>query len=144
MSLSDNSGIKTNRPEALINAAIKGDKEKIEKLLADKDIDLNYKDKDHNTALMWAVRLEYDEITEKLIEAGAALEEKDNTGNTALLIAAYHGQISGAEILIKAGADFNAKDNSGQSALDYVQFGGRTTPQQKDEITKMLRDAGAK
>ena len=59
------------------------------------------------------------------------------------MMAALNGNKDVMITLIGHGANVNAKDAGGQSVLNYVQFGGATSAQQKAELTKILRDAGA-
>ena len=96
-------------------------------LLARAGVDLNAKDPNGLTALMYA--LTYGEMTGQdpriavvLVRLGADINAKDPNGATPLM---YATQSANAPVLIfaftKAGADAKAKDNSGKTALDYAK-----------------------
>lgn len=82
-------------------------------------------------------------IVQALIRAGADIDVADSYNMTPLMLAILNGHTDVAFALIKAGANVNAKDKSGQSVLQWVQFGGSTTPAQKAELTKLLKEYGA-
>ncbi len=83
-------------------------------------------------------------VVQELIKAGANIDAADGYNMTPLMLAVLGGHTQVAFALIKAGANVNAKDKSGQSVLQWVQFGGKTTPEQKAELTKFLKEYGAK
>ena len=55
----------------------------VEKLLADDRIEINAKNNNGATALMWASLYGHETISEKLIQAGADLSVTNNKGETA-------------------------------------------------------------
>eukprot|EP00434_Breviolum_minutum_P032768 symbB.v1.2.028979.t1/scaffold2981.1/size65978/4 len=63
----------------------------IVKELINAKADLNLKDKNGDTALMWAAKKGHREIVKELISAKADLNLKDKDGNTALILAAKKG-----------------------------------------------------
>jgi hypothetical protein len=83
-------------------------------------------------------------IVQALLANGAVADPADSYNITPLMFAALNGDTPAVELLIKSGANVNAQDDSGQSILNYVSFGGGTTQAQKDTITKILLDAGAR
>jgi ankyrin repeat protein len=54
------------------------------KVLLEKGADIEAKDEDGQTSLMWASYRGYSEVVELLLENGANIEAKDNRGKTAL------------------------------------------------------------
>lgn len=82
--------------------------------------DVNAKDKNGKTALMYAADAGNDETIKELLKAGANIQAKDNNGKTALMYAASTGNEDAIKALIKAGADLSAVDNKGKTAQIYA------------------------
>ncbi|MFX0200286.1 MAG: ankyrin repeat domain-containing protein, partial [Candidatus Hodarchaeota archaeon] len=78
------------RPSPLMEAASKGDTEKVHALLA-KGADVNAKDNDGLTALMRAALQGHTDTVHALLAKGADVNAKDNDGLTALMRAALQG-----------------------------------------------------
>ena len=122
----------------LLDAAEKGDKKAVEKLLAE-GADVNAKVGIlGDTALIHASANGHMEIAELLIAKGADMNAKDENGWTALMWASSQGYKETAELLIAKGADVNAKDNDGWTPLMSASKQGRT------EIIELLKKHGAK
>ncbi len=85
------------------------------KLLEGGEVDA--KDFEGRTAIMWAARYGYVELVKALIEAGANIDIGDVDGNTPLMRASYNGHVNVVRILINAGVDISTKDNDGNTAL---------------------------
>ncbi len=100
----------------LFQAASKLDWIAIEKLI-NADADLNQKDNDGWTVLIFAAWYNRSKIAQMLITAGAELNQKDNDGRNALIVAAWGNHSEIAQMLITAGAELNQKDNNGKTAL---------------------------
>ena len=112
-----------------------GNFEKV-KLLIEKGADIDAKDNDGVTALMYVSRAGDLEIAKYLLENGADINAKDSKwGYTALIYAAEYVNLEIVQFLIESGADVNIKNNDGKTALDLVET---------EEIKKVLRKAGAK
>jgi ankyrin repeat protein len=80
--------------------------------------DVNAKDDDGDTALMWCAENEHSLKTLSiLIKAGADVNAKDNDGWTPLMFAAKENTPEALNALIAAGADVNAQNNDGKTAL---------------------------
>ena len=92
-----------------IEAAKRGNFLKISKMIK-AGADVNTRDIDGITALMWAARFDKLDIVKALIKAGADVNLKDNMEWTALIGAARNGHTEIVKMLIKAGAKVNPKD----------------------------------
>jgi ankyrin repeat protein len=117
----------------LIDTAKKGDTARV-KALIDKGANINAKDKNGRTALMWASEKGYTEIVKLLREKGAIGTIKIDLY---LIESAQKGDIAGVNALLNKGADVNAKDKDGWTALMEASNNGHT------EIVKALIDKGA-
>lgn len=125
-------GAKYARP--LIKFVQIGDLDKIKECLAN-GIDVNEKDNDGWTALMFASSNGDLEIVKLLLTKGANVNIKDNDGRTALMYASYNGYFEIVKCLINNGADVYAKDNGDTTVLHYART---------DEIKEFLIKASAK
>ena len=73
------------------------------------------------TALMFASKNGYFEISKLLLDHGAQVDTKDNnTGKTALINASEYGRLSVLKLLLDFGAEVDIKDNNGMTALMYA------------------------
>lgn len=118
-------------------AVRRGEEEPIVKLL-ERGIDINTKDENGWSALMYSIYYEHKKITKLLIENKANVNEKNVIGWTPLMLAAWYGDKETVKLLIEAGADVNERDNFGNTALSYA------IERKKDEIINLLRENGAK
>ena len=87
-----------------LNPKDKYDKDKIEIMLIEHDLDVNSINKAGMTSLMYASSFSTPEVVNLLIKKGADVKATDSKGYTALHLAK---SIENAEILIKNGADIN-------------------------------------
>ena len=110
--------------------------EEIKELLK-KGADLEAKDGDGRTALMWAAMSGELDVVKYLIDNGVDLEAKDGDGRTALMWAAMSGELDVVKYLIDNGADLEAKDKDGQTALMKVARYGKL------DVVKYLAQNGA-
>ncbi len=114
--------------------------------------DVDTRDNDGRTSLMWAAIKGHSETVLALLDKGADVNAKDNKGGTALMDAAYSGHKDIVLELLDKGADVNAKDNKGTTALmDAAYYSTRISrfreidaaySDQKD-IFQLLLDKGA-
>ena len=85
--------------------------------------DVNARDEESYTALMYAVTGPAKEVAEALIASGADVNARNDYGMTALMLTQMFSMTSHwspeemTDILVKAGADVNIKDNDGMTAL---------------------------
>jgi ankyrin repeat protein len=125
--------------EDLYKAASEGNLARVKSLIAAK-VNVNAKNKDGLTALMWASNEAYGhvEVVRALLAAKADVNAKNNDGETALMWASANGNIEVVRALLAAKADVNAKNNDGETALTWASANG------KMEVVKLLKRAGAK
>jgi len=109
------------------------------KVLIAEGVKLNIKDNDGNTALMRAVKSGYIDVVKALIEAKAKINLKNNDGNTALILAAGYGHMGIVKALRSAWANSNAKNKYGDTAFKCIGKYANITPEQREELEKMLR-----
>ncbi|WP_128895842.1 ankyrin repeat domain-containing protein [Longirhabdus pacifica] len=142
--------------DTLLNIAVHLGKEAVELLLNVDEIDVNVQDSKGITALMYAVYLQDEQITNMLLDAGAnpnlkaderlsyyelnisyGIEESFDS-ETALMLAVARENTSLVKVLLDAGADPNiATTYRGETALMYA------VELHNVEITKLLLDAKA-
>ncbi|MEW6731425.1 MAG: ankyrin repeat domain-containing protein [Acidobacteriota bacterium] len=87
----------------LVAAAASGDSATVKSLLA-QGVDVNVKDKDGKTALMYAAEKGYSDIVKSLLVQAVNVNAKDKDGKTALMYAADKGHTEVVELLKNAGA----------------------------------------
>jgi ankyrin repeat protein len=97
--------------------------------------DVNWQDRDRNTALMNAIKKSKYKEFEKLLTFRPDLDIKNKSGETALILAVSNRRDDMAEELIKKGADVNIQTKSGRTALHKAVNNVR--------ILKKLLQAGA-
>ena len=104
-----------------------------------KTVDVNDRNKEGKTALMFAVESDVPEVVQVLLDAGADANVKDKQGVTALMLAVKNSLPDVVQILLEdADANTSIKDQQGMTALMYAAR-SNTTP----EIVKKLLGAGA-
>jgi ankyrin repeat protein len=109
---------------------------RVAQALTDAQSDVNVKDNDGKTLLMYA--LSYDRVPDQIVDTflakGAKVNEKDNKGNTALMLCTNERR---ARALIDKEADINAKNNRGETILAVAVSRGRA------DVVALLIDKGA-
>lgn len=83
---------------ALMDAAAKGEAEKVRKLL-EKQVNINSRDNNRRTPLIYAAWNGRDDVCTLLINAGANVKAQDNNGFSAIDYAAGRGQIETLQLL---------------------------------------------
>ena len=120
----------------LISAAISGDVNAVRLWLAVVG-DIEYKDKDHFTALIWAASAGHPEVVGLLLEKGANIVTGASDGATALYIAAWNGHLEVVKLLLEKGASIEAAKSTGATALLIAAQGGRL------KVVELLLEEGA-
>src|SRR5687768_9858809 len=72
-----------------------------------KGVDVNKKDNEGRTPLMWAAFMDQKEIAHLLVKNKALINDKNKFGETALALAAMKGHADVAAILMENNADVN-------------------------------------
>jgi serine/threonine-protein phosphatase 6 regulatory ankyrin repeat subunit B len=86
--------------------------------------DINLRDFDGNTSLMYTARSGCLYCSESLIISGANIDETSSDGSTALIFAALYGNMEVLETLISRGANQNVKTDKGGTVLHCACFAG--------------------
>jgi ankyrin repeat protein len=118
------------------DAAMRGDKAALQKLLAQK-ADVNAPQNDGATALHWAVFHGDRELVQQLVRAGANVGAANREGATPLWLASVLGDASILSALIEGGADVNEKLPLGRTPLMIAARTGKV------DAMKVLLDHGA-
>jgi ankyrin repeat protein len=113
------------------------------RLLLERGVDVNARQKDSCTSLHWAAFKGRLELTQVLLEHGASASIATNEGETALHIVSrgeYDSQeqgVSTARLLLERGVDVNTQRKDGWTSLHRAAFKGRV------ELTQVLLEHGA-
>ena len=92
----------------------------IQKLMESGVLDLDSRDGDGWTALMYAAKGGYDAIVKLLLDAGATVDIENNIKETALHLAATQGRTESVRLLLEADSDYTAVDASGRTPLYWA------------------------
>jgi hypothetical protein len=129
--------------DSLMMAAASGNTSKVVQIISSGAVDVNAKDINGWTAIMYAAEDGHTETVTKLKELGADVNAKELFGKTVLMFAAENGHTDtvvklielGAGVnaktetvvaLAEKGAELNAKDSEGWTALSYAKKNGNT------------------
>ncbi|KAJ3268263.1 hypothetical protein HK104_005420, partial [Borealophlyctis nickersoniae] len=107
-----------------IRAASNGDIAKVKELVDGKwkeYVDLDGRDEDGTTALVYAACFGHTHVAMVVLEAGAKVDECDQNGWTPLMWACSNGHSDMARILISFGASKTSKSHNGRSVKDFVR-----------------------
>jgi len=106
--------------EVFMRACRTGNVEKISRAL-EKGIDVDCRDENKLTGLIWAGRKGKIESAIVLLDAGADLENGDNRNRTSLFHAVTYDRQDYIKYLVSKGADVNVTDTHGWSPLDFAE-----------------------
>jgi len=103
------------------------------KLLLDKDVGIEVKDRFGRTPLSWAAGMGREAVVQRLLENGAKIEAKDNFyGRTPLLWAADNGHVAVVQRLLKNSAYIEAEDTEyGRTPLSWAAGKGHAAVVQR-------------
>lgn len=101
-------------------AALYGAYDVVRLLITKYGIDIDKRDNQGNTPLMYPNYLRGADIADFLIKNGADVNAKNDFGETPLMRVTFVDADKTAEVLIKNGADINARNNSGETPLMYA------------------------
>jgi hypothetical protein len=93
------------------------------KMLAESGANLNVKDEEGYTPLMWAAQHGNTRVAAYLIEHGANLNPMDRGGYTPLMWAAQEGHFSTVALLLERGANPFVRGPHGRTAFDLAAYG---------------------
>eukprot|EP00286_Rhodomonas_abbreviata_P016914 CAMPEP_0181320574 /NCGR_PEP_ID=MMETSP1101-20121128/18201_1 /TAXON_ID=46948 /ORGANISM="Rhodomonas abbreviata, Strain Caron Lab Isolate" /LENGTH=298 /DNA_ID=CAMNT_0023428297 /DNA_START=24 /DNA_END=920 /DNA_ORIENTATION=- len=120
----------------LMVACVANDEEEVMKWIDDK-FEIEAKDMDGRTPLMYAAQPGHVHLVKLLLEKGADVNVKDRDGKSVLTASAMWNNIEVMKVLIAAGAHVEDFDTNGTTALMYAAFRGVV------EATQLLLDANA-
>ncbi|RCH93076.1 hypothetical protein CU098_007818 [Rhizopus stolonifer] len=115
----DQKKIKLNK--LLMKAVSSGDVEKLACFLHHPLVDLDAKDEDGTTALIYAACFGKYEIAQALISAGAKIDGQDARGWTALMWATTNNHEKIVKLLLENGASAQTKSAKGRTVFDFVK-----------------------
>lgn len=105
-----------------------------------RDADPNIADKNGDTPLILAARLNFPEGAARMLMARAQVDKTNRLGETALIVAVQQRQAAIVRMLLEAGANPDKADHaSGYSARDYAKRDNRTT-----EILRLIESVKSK
>jgi len=101
--------------------------------------DLELKDKDGWSALMWAAWSGMPQVTQVLLGLGANVTDVDRQGNSALMLAASRGNAAVVKLLLDKGADKMRAGPGGRKAVDFAQEGLKNIPSKQESFEAVLK-----
>jgi ankyrin repeat protein len=107
------------------------------RLLLDHGADVNARNPDGSTAVIYAYRDRPIGMIELLVDRSADVNTRDRQGNTVLMTACYAGDLAGVKRLLQAGAIVNAKNINGDTALLFAASYNHTP------VLRLLLEHGA-
>lgn len=120
----------------LLKAAKKGAPEEVKTLL-EEGADVNAKDEDGFTVLMYAALSGNLQLVKHLVNRGADVNARDKDGKTALMFVAAKGDLEAVRFLLDSGADVHAEAANGNTALQLAE------EEDNREIVMLLKSHGA-
>ena len=85
------------------------------------EADINIKNQDGQTLLMYCIEKGYLSMIDMLISNDCDVNLQDNVGMSALHYTVYNLDSNLVKLLLLSGIDVKLKDNCGQTALDYLK-----------------------
>ena len=122
-------------------AAFSGNFEVVRIFIEYDPVDINARDADGETPLLFASRgynFKDGSLLRFLLEHGAHINVQDWFGETPLHRASFNGALEVVRLLLEHGADVEAKDNDGETAMRVAARRGHV------KVVELLREHGAK
>lgn len=129
--------MKDNRRTPLVWAIEEGLTSIATALLENKAADVDVKDRDNWTPLMWASEKGNLEVVKLLLNGGANVRSKDKDGWTSFLAASQEGHIEVVKLLLEKGSNVNEKDKDNYTPLMAAACFGH------EPVVKLLLEKGA-
>ena len=136
-----NTGIKTVKDHLtpLMSAAESGYADIVKYLAEETSADVNARDIENWTALIWAsINKGHPDVVKVLLEHGADVNAVNNDGAGALMLASKVGDVDIVKLLLASKANVNLVSKEGKTALMSAKKEGH------GEIVKLLEQAGAR
>jgi len=108
----------------LVDAAKSGNKEALQRVLAQKGVNVNVTEGDGTTALHWASYHDDLDAANQLIRAGAKVNAANDLGATPLWAASQNGSEAMVKRLLEAGADPNLALQAGETPVMVASRAG--------------------
>jgi uncharacterized protein len=105
------------KPESLVDLIRSGNREAVLAAITSPDIDVNAKEADGSTALLWATYKVDHELVRALLKAGAKANVTNSFGSSPLIEAVKLGDVDLVRMLLEARADPNSPNQDNQTAL---------------------------
>jgi hypothetical protein len=141
LSQSPNLRIRNKDGDNPLMIAILSKSELIDELL-ERTVDVNHRNAEGWTALMYAAADADGKTILKLIAKGAKVDEKNQYGYTALMLGASRGNFEAVKVLLRNGADVNARESSGRTALVLIK--GDLAGREQEDMARLLKRAGGR
>ncbi|XP_067654201.1 uncharacterized protein [Haliotis asinina] len=110
----------------LYAASRRGDLETVKRILAEGDVDINYRGPYSRTPVMAAAYYRHRDVVEFLVGRGADVSLVDMWGYNVLHLACIRGDLETVKLILSMNVvDINARNNYGKTAADYARDWGR-------------------
>jgi ankyrin repeat protein len=117
LSLAAASSVAASAQETLADLIRSGHREAVLAAITSPDIEIDAKEPDGSTALMWATYKVDHELVRALLKAGAKANVTNNFGSSPLAEAVKLGDVELVRVLLDAGADADSPNQDNQTAL---------------------------
>lgn len=121
----------------MIEAAKNGETETVIQLIREKGVQLNTRNNNGVTALIFAANNGHYNLVKELLDVGASIEDKSNNGMTSLNWACKWGHFDVAALLVARGADIATSDIEGMTPLMWA------SKSRSEPLVKLLLKNGA-
>jgi len=124
LSLGAATPVRAAAPETLASLVRTGQREAVLAAITSPDIDVDAREPDGSTALLWATYKVDHELVRALLKAGAKAKVSNLFGATPLGEAVKLGDVELVRLLLEAGADANSRNEDNQTALMLAASAG--------------------